>query len=240
MKIEGKVAVVTGAASGIGQAVAIELAERGVRPSAWSTAASACSRWPARSTTGWPARGRGHGRRRDRRRPSAPKAFDRCAARYGAAAHLRPRGRHHPRPARRSRSTRRPARPSIYPVENFRLVMEVNLVAPVYWAMEMIARIAEDRGRAGLGPVGAAEEGIQGTVDLHRLGLLAGQPRPGRLRGHQGRPGGRRRHADARRRSTTASGAPSSTPASPTRRWSGPWARSTSRRTSCPTPSSRG
>ena len=31
-------------------------------------------------------------------------------------------------------------KPTIYPVENFRLLAEVNLIAPVYWAMEMVAR----------------------------------------------------------------------------------------------------
>src|SRR5262245_54430353 len=31
---------------------------------------------------------------------------------------------------------------TIYPVDTFRLVVEVNLVAPVYWALEMVAGIA--------------------------------------------------------------------------------------------------
>ena len=39
---------------------------------------------------------------------------------------------------------------SIYPLEIFRLVVEVNLIAPVYWAMEMVARIAEQRAQRGL------------------------------------------------------------------------------------------
>lgn len=38
----------------------------------------------------------------------------------------------------------------VYPVEQFRQVLEVNLVAPVYWAMEMLAGIAEERRRQGL------------------------------------------------------------------------------------------
>jgi len=38
----------------------------------------------------------------------------------------------------------------VYPLEQFRQVMEVNLVAPVYWAMEMLAGIAEERRRQGL------------------------------------------------------------------------------------------
>jgi NAD(P)-dependent dehydrogenase (short-subunit alcohol dehydrogenase family) len=39
---------------------------------------------------------------------------------------------------------------SIYPVEMFRQVVEVNLIAPVYWALEMVAGVAERRGRQGL------------------------------------------------------------------------------------------
>ena len=35
--------------------------------------------------------------------------------------------------------------PTIYPIETFRQVVEVNLIAPVYWALEMVARVAEDR-----------------------------------------------------------------------------------------------
>jgi len=38
----------------------------------------------------------------------------------------------------------------IYPIETFRQVMEINLVAPVYWGLEMVAGIAEMRARKGL------------------------------------------------------------------------------------------
>jgi NAD(P)-dependent dehydrogenase (short-subunit alcohol dehydrogenase family) len=38
----------------------------------------------------------------------------------------------------------------VYPLEMFRQVLEVNLVAPVYWALEMLAGIAEERRRQGL------------------------------------------------------------------------------------------
>src|SRR5262245_2910622 len=36
-------------------------------------------------------------------------------------------------------------RAAIYPVKTFRQVTEVNLIAPVYWALEMVAGIAEYR-----------------------------------------------------------------------------------------------
>src|ERR1043166_269148 len=38
---------------------------------------------------------------------------------------------------------------SIYPLESFRWVIEVDLIAPVYWALEMVAGIAEHRKRQG-------------------------------------------------------------------------------------------
>jgi 3-oxoacyl-[acyl-carrier protein] reductase len=38
---------------------------------------------------------------------------------------------------------------SIYPIETFRHVLEVNLVAPIYWALEMVAGIAESRAQEG-------------------------------------------------------------------------------------------
>jgi NAD(P)-dependent dehydrogenase (short-subunit alcohol dehydrogenase family) len=39
---------------------------------------------------------------------------------------------------------------TIYPIETFRQVVEVNLIAPVYWALEMVAGIAESRAGKGL------------------------------------------------------------------------------------------
>jgi 3-oxoacyl-[acyl-carrier protein] reductase len=36
-------------------------------------------------------------------------------------------------------------------IEDFRSVVEINLIAPVYWALEMVGRIAEDRSAHGLG-----------------------------------------------------------------------------------------
>ncbi len=52
---------------------------------------------------------------------------------------------------------------AVYPIETFRQVVEINLIAPVYWAMDMVAGIAEERAARGLKrwePV----EPIQGTV----------------------------------------------------------------------------
>jgi NAD(P)-dependent dehydrogenase (short-subunit alcohol dehydrogenase family) len=52
---------------------------------------------------------------------------------------------------------------TIYPSETFRQVVEVNLVAPVYWALEMVAGIAEHRARQGLSRWEPTEP-LEGTV----------------------------------------------------------------------------
>ena len=54
---------------------------------------------------------------------------------------------------------------AIYPVETFRQVMEVNLIAPIYWGLEMVAGIAQERALRGLKRWEPAEP-IQGTVIL--------------------------------------------------------------------------
>lgn len=54
---------------------------------------------------------------------------------------------------------------SIYPLESFRWVVEVDLIAPVYWALEMVASVAEDRKRKGLRQW-QPEEDLQGAVIL--------------------------------------------------------------------------
>ena len=38
----------------------------------------------------------------------------------------------------------------IYPMEDFRKVVEINMIAPIYWAMELVAAVAKDRAARGL------------------------------------------------------------------------------------------
>jgi NAD(P)-dependent dehydrogenase (short-subunit alcohol dehydrogenase family) len=52
---------------------------------------------------------------------------------------------------------------AVYPVELFREVVEINLIAPIYWALETVAGIADDRSRQGLGRW-APSEPLQGAV----------------------------------------------------------------------------
>ena len=66
----------------------------------------------------------------------------------------------------------------IYPLEQFKLVVDVNLIAPVYWALEMIGRIAEDRAAKGL-KRWTADEGIQGSVVF--IGSISSQGNRGQI-----------------------------------------------------------
>jgi NAD(P)-dependent dehydrogenase (short-subunit alcohol dehydrogenase family) len=68
--------------------------------------------------------------------------------------------------------------PRVYPVETFRLVVEVNLIAPVYWALEMIGRIAADRAARGL-KKWKADEGVQGSVVF--IGSISSQGNRGQI-----------------------------------------------------------
>ncbi len=66
----------------------------------------------------------------------------------------------------------------IYPLEHFKLVVDVNLIAPVYWALEMIARIAESRASKGLKRWNI-EEGMQGAVVF--IGSISSQGSRGQI-----------------------------------------------------------
>ena len=66
----------------------------------------------------------------------------------------------------------------IYPQALFKQVVDVNLIAPVYWALEMIGRIAEDRAARGL-KRWTADEHIQGSVVF--IGSISSQGNRGQV-----------------------------------------------------------
>ena len=66
----------------------------------------------------------------------------------------------------------------IYPLEEFRLVVDVNLIAPVYWALEMIGRIAEGRAARGL-KRWVPDEGRRGAVVF--IGSVSSQGNRGQV-----------------------------------------------------------
>jgi NAD(P)-dependent dehydrogenase (short-subunit alcohol dehydrogenase family) len=66
----------------------------------------------------------------------------------------------------------------IYPMEQFKLVVDVNLIAPVYWALEMIGRVAEGRAARGL-KRWTPDEGMQGSVVF--IGSISSQGNRGQI-----------------------------------------------------------
>ncbi len=66
----------------------------------------------------------------------------------------------------------------IYPVERFKQVLDVNLVAPVYWALEMIGRIAENRAARGLSRWQPSER-MQGAIVF--IGSVSSQGNRGQI-----------------------------------------------------------
>jgi NAD(P)-dependent dehydrogenase (short-subunit alcohol dehydrogenase family) len=162
VQIEGKVALVTGAASGIGEAVARELARYGARtvvlvdrsPRAAEIAHSINEKSGediAISIVGDVTDGAFRAR-----------TYDQVTRTYGVVQICVPAAGI-TRDALAVKVNKETGRPEVYPAETFRQVMEINLVAPVYWGLEMVARIAEDRAYRGLKRWEPAEN-VQGTV----------------------------------------------------------------------------
>jgi NAD(P)-dependent dehydrogenase (short-subunit alcohol dehydrogenase family) len=177
MNVQQKVAVITGAGSGIGQATAVELAERGVKAIGLVDRSEGVLRVARQinDLRGGPvAEGiigdvtDGEFRRR---------TYDLLCAKYGPPGILIPAAGI-TRDQLAVRIDKETGKASIYSEETFRLVMEVNLVSPVYWALEMIARIAEDRLKRGL-KRWHPEEGITATIVF--IGSVSSQGNPGQV-----------------------------------------------------------
>lgn len=177
MEIKGKVAVITGAASGIGRAAAAELARLEVRAIALvdladtvhDVAAEISAQNPATKvcpfqgdTTDVALRESVFRTMRDEFGP-----VNICVPAAGIT-----------RDALAVKLNKEKGRAVIYPVENFRQVVEVNLIAPTYWALEMVAQQAEARFAAGL-KQWQPNEGSQGVVVF--IGSVSSQGNKGQL-----------------------------------------------------------
>ena len=177
MEVAGKVAVITGAASGIGRAVAVELARRNVRAMALvdmgeniETVASEINAEADRKVA-FPFRGDAtDGDFRALVFDSISTEFDTVTMCVPAAGITRD--------DLAVRIDRNSGKARIYPVERFKQVLDVNLVAPVYWALEMIGRIAENRAARGLSRWQPSER-MQGAIVF--IGSVSSQGNRGQI-----------------------------------------------------------
>lgn len=177
MKIDGKVAIVTGAAGGIGFALCQELVNRKIKAIAmvdFSDKIEEAAETLNNSNGGsYAVAYRGDVTKEDFRKhvfqdiqekkgpvricvPAAGITRDELAVKFDKET----------------------GEVRIYPHENFRLVTEINLIAPVYWAMEMVAHIAEERKNKGL-KRWTPEQNIEGTVVF--LGSVASVGNKGQI-----------------------------------------------------------
>jgi len=162
MNIKGSVAVITGAAGGIGRALAMEMAKRradGIALVDQSDGVHQVAKAINELTGMSVASGYNGNVSDDKFRRSV---YAEMAQKHGPANICVPAAGI-TRDNLAVKMDRENNKVSIYPIETFRQVVEVNLIAPVYWALEMVAGIAQQRGERGLKRWEPTEP-LQGTV----------------------------------------------------------------------------
>ncbi len=177
MEIKDKVAVITGAASGIGHAVCLDLAARGVKAIAMidmndgvKTASELINK-EAKHTVTIPFVGDTTDEK------FRENVFDTMEKQFGIVSICVPCAGI-TRDALAVKVDKETGKAEIYSIDKFRQVVEINLIAPIYWAMELIARIAEDRASQGL-KKWHPDERVQGTVIF--IGSISSQGNKGQV-----------------------------------------------------------
>jgi len=177
MEIAGKVAVITGAASGIGRAVAAELARRNVRAMALVDLGQNINAIAA-EVNALAGRHVAHPFQGDTTDDAfRGSVFDSISRQFDTVTMCVPAAGI-TRDDLAVRIDRDTGKARIYPIERFRHVIDVNLIAPVYWALEMIGRIAENRAARGL-KKWQPSEGMQGAIVF--IGSVSSQGNRGQI-----------------------------------------------------------
>ena len=177
MEFQNRVAVITGGGSGIGRAVAGAMARRDVKAIALVDASEAVEdiagklNAEAGRTVAIPFQG---DTTDEKFRASV---FDAIGRKFGRVSLCVPAAGI-TRDDLAVRVDKNTGKARIYPLEQFKLVVDVNLIAPVYWALEMIGRVAEDRAAKGLKRWNP-DEGMQGSVVF--IGSVSSQGNRGQI-----------------------------------------------------------
>jgi len=177
MEFTNRVAVITGGASGIGRAVAAAMARRGVAAVALVDMSEAVEDVAEKLNA---EAGRifaipFQGNTTDEKFRAS--VYDAISRKYGAVSMCVPAAGI-TRDDLAIRVDKTSGKAHIYPLEQFKLVVDVNLIAPVYWALEMIGRLAEGRAAKGL-KRWTPDEGMQGSVVF--IGSISSQGNRGQI-----------------------------------------------------------
>jgi len=177
MRIKNRVAVITGAASGIGRAVCEKLASQEVKAigmvdlnSDIDSVADKVNEIANRRVA-FPFQG-------NTTDPEFRKhVYDEVSASHGIVSICVPCAGI-TRDSLAVKIDKSTGKSIMYPEDKFRMVIEVNLMAPIYWAMELVARIAEQRASQGL-KKWRPEEHVRGTVIF--IGSVSSQGNRGQI-----------------------------------------------------------
>jgi 3-oxoacyl-[acyl-carrier protein] reductase len=177
MNIKGKVAVITGAAGGIGKSVAMELAKREIGHLALVDKTDAVHELSAEINQQMGRTGATGYTGDVTEETFRSWVYQDLKEKHGMV-HICVPAAGITRDGLSVKTDKQTDSSIIYPVKTFRLVTEVNLIAPIYWALELVAAAADYRRKAGLKRWEASEE-LLGTIIL--IGSVSSQGNKGQL-----------------------------------------------------------